>query len=71
MAFIERIVNVQTGEIIEKEFTKKQTDEMLAEIAKAEELRLKQEEMKAARESAISKLSALGLTPEEIKALAG
>lgn len=66
MSFIEQIVNVETGEIIEKPYSKEQLAEV--EKAKAEiEKRLAQEaEKEMARKAIFEKL---GLTEEEAKLL--
>ena len=71
MYFFYRIINIETQEVIEKDLSNKETDIILAEIAKAEEIAKIENAKEAARQSAIEKLAALGLTEAEIQALAG
>lgn len=64
-----RIHDLSTGEIVDREMT---DEEFTAHKAdqKADAARRAEADAKvAARESALAKLSALGLTPEEIAAL--
>lgn len=64
-----RIHNLETGEIIDREMNKEEEN---AYLANAEKMRLEKvalEEKTQARASALAKLSALGLTEEEIAAL--
>ena len=66
-----KIVNVETGEETERpmtaaEYKKYQVDQELAAAQQAEA-----EAKEAARQSALEKLAALGLTEAEIQALAG
>ena len=66
-----KIVNVETGEEVERpmtaaEFKQYQADRELATAQQAEA-----EAREAARQSALEKLAALGLTEAEIQALAG
>jgi hypothetical protein len=62
-------INQETGEVIERDFTKEELAQRVAD-AKANEA-LKEADAKAltAKESAMAKLAALGLTPEEISAI--
>ena len=69
MTYIERTVNVETGQITERPFTAE-------EIAKIEENKIKLEaEVEAeavkaeAKAAAQAKLAALGLTSDDLKAL--
>ena len=73
-------INVSTGEVIEREYTKKEKDERVAlqsnppqEIIdmRSQDQYLENQEFIALKQSAIDKLKALGLTEEEAKALAG
>jgi hypothetical protein len=57
-------INCETGEIIER-------DETLEEVAAREESARQEAEALAIRQSALSKLQALGLTEEEIQSLLG
>lgn len=61
--------NVETGEITEKEFTAAQIKEREKIAAEGNALILAQMERQNARQSALAKLAALGLTEEEIAAL--
>ena len=68
MTYIHRIVNAETGEVIEKDYTKKELDEL-----KANQVRINAEiaeaEAKATQRQAI--LDRLGLTADEAKLLLG
>lgn len=62
-------INAETGEVNVREFTESEVKEHLA-IQKSEKALEAQKEAKAkARESALAKLAALGLTEEEIASL--
>jgi hypothetical protein len=58
-----------TNEVIEREATKEELDRMKLDSAEYEALKIKEEEAKSAKISALAKLAALGLTPEEISAI--
>lgn len=60
------ILDVATGEVIEREFTPEETIEY--EAHQAANLAI-EEQSQAIRNSALAKLAALGLTEEEIQAL--
>ena len=66
-----KIVNVETGEEIERPMTAAEYKQFQAdqELAAAQQAEL--EAKAAARQSALEKLAALGLTEAEIQALAG
>jgi len=67
--YTEKIFDTTTGETIIREYTPEEVAEVEAAIEKA---KLKREALAAkeiARQSALAKLSALGLTEEEIAAL--
>ena len=68
-------VNCETGEVIERPLTAEELVDREVMAAQAEADRLAQEEAKAASDaakaSAEAKLSALGLTADEISALTG
>lgn len=68
MTYIHRIVNAETGEVIEKDYTKKELDEL-----KANQVRIDAEiaaaEAKEATRQAI--LNRLGLSEDEVKILLG
>jgi hypothetical protein len=66
-----KIHNTETDEIIEREMTKAEYDQFLLDKAEIESLALAEAEKQAARQSALEKLAALGLTEAEIQALAG
>ena len=73
-------INVSTGEIIERKYTKKEKDERAALQSnppqqiidmRSQDESLENEEFIALKQSAMDKLKALGLTEEEARALAG
>ena len=70
-----KIVDVQTGEVIERELTPEELKELEAEQAEAEAERLAQEQAEAEKqaklESAKAKLAALGLDEAEVNAILG
>lgn len=66
-----KIHNLETDKIIEREMTQEEYDEFLTEKAKIEAAEKAKTEKEAARQSALEKLAALGLTEAEIQALAG
>jgi len=63
------ILDAQTGEVTQRNFTTSELSELQATNEQAEIEKAKQEAKLAARESALQKLAALGLTEEEIAAL--
>lgn len=69
------VVNCETGEVIERQLTAEeilQREVDAAAAAAAEEERIAEEEARAAaKESAIAKLTSLGLTEEEALAIIG
>lgn len=69
------IVDVATGERIERDFTPEELAQREADqiaFEEAEAARVEEENAKiAAKESALQKLAALGLTEEEAKAIVG
>lgn len=70
-----KIINVRTGEINERELTEQERAER-ADIWSAEVERVKsandeEAAKEAARQSALAKLAALGLTEDEIAAITG
>lgn len=66
-----KIHNLETGEEIERQMTQEEYNQYLQEEAKESELQAEAEAKAAARQSALEKLAALGLTEAEIQALAG
>lgn len=66
-------INCETGEVTVREFTQEEYDAWVAvseaDAARKEEELAAAEAAAAAKASAEAKLAALGLTPEEIKAL--
>lgn len=68
-------VNCETGEVIERPLTESELQQLEADAAAsaaAEAERIAQEEARnAAKQSAIAKLTALGLTEEEALAIIG
>ena len=71
MKTIERIFDAITGETtdIERDMTAQEIAEYEAAIAAAEAKALAQAEAAAKREAALAKLAALGLEPDDLKAL--
>jgi len=67
---IERIIDLN-GNVIERPYTAEEIAEVNKAIADAETFKAEQDAKAAAKESALTKLQALGLTEEEIKALIG
>jgi hypothetical protein len=65
-SFIAVEVNVETGEVLEREMTAQEITDLQANQA---EFQLQQDARVAARESALAKLAALGLTTDEVAAL--
>lgn len=59
-------INVQTGEVLEREMTAKEVTDLQASQTQMQE---EQDAKAAARASALAKLADLGLTVEEIAAL--
>lgn len=66
-----KIVNVLTGEEIEREMTASELKLWQEDQKRLEKQKLEAEAKAAARQSALEKLAALGLTEAEIQALAG
>lgn len=67
--YIEKIIDHQTGEETIREYTKAEIAEVEANIKKAEAITKAELDRIAARQSALAKLAALGLTEDEIAAL--
>ena len=65
----EKIVNVATGEETWRDYTEAEIAEVKAEQAQAAQLLALHTEAEAAKSSAITKLAALGLTEDDLKAL--
>jgi hypothetical protein len=61
--------NVETGEIIEREMNAEELAQYENDQIEAKAIAAKQAETQAAKEAAQQKLSALGLTTEDLKAL--
>lgn len=66
---IVKIHNAQTDEIIEREMTDDEFVDYQQAIVDSDAARLKVEAAKIARQSALDKLAALGLTADEVAAL--
>jgi hypothetical protein len=66
---IVKIHNAATGEIVEREMNAEELAQREADRAAAEAAAAEAAAKEAARQSALDKLAALGLTPEEIAAL--
>jgi predicted YcjX-like family ATPase len=71
----EAILDLTTGEVTYTDFTKEELENYQAKQADYEAQQMAKQEAiegkKAAKEAAIAKLAALGLTPEEISAITG
>jgi DNA-binding NarL/FixJ family response regulator len=63
------IVDAQTGKQIERELNKDELAERKADLLQNEKFKAEQDAKATARESALAKLKALGLTEAEISAL--
>jgi DNA-binding NarL/FixJ family response regulator len=63
------IVNAATGEVTERPFTADEIAQYELDIAQAEAQQAEADAKVAARESALAKLAALGLTADEVAAL--
>tara|TARA_R110000868_G_C10827695_1_gene759121 strand:+ start:296 stop:505 length:210 start_codon:yes stop_codon:yes gene_type:complete len=61
--------NVETGEITSREMTKEEIAEVQKAKENADNFRAEAQSKIDAKESALAKLAALGLTPEEISAI--
>jgi hypothetical protein len=68
---IHRIVDVSDNSVIESEFTKKEKDDLAIMAAEFETQLAKNVELQKQKDGAKAKLSALGLTDDEIKAILG
>lgn len=70
-----KIVNIKTGEETLKDFTKKELADFEQRREEEAQILLDSQPEKLAREeakqSAVNKLAALGLTPEEVAAITG
>ena len=66
-----KIINLSTGEEIEREMNAEELSELEEENAALEAKAAEQAAKEAAREAALEKLKAIGLTDEEIAALVG
>ena len=63
------IIDGATGETVERDLTAEEIADLETQQAEAEARQAEQDAKISARESALSKLAALGLTQEEIEAL--
>lgn len=62
-------IDALTGEVTEREFTEEEIQDQLAFGAEIELRETEAQQKAAARQSALSKLAALGLTQEEVASL--
>jgi hypothetical protein len=69
MKYQEKIINIETGEEIVREYTPKQIAEVELGIAEAEAITNDLAAAEAAKAAAEAKLEALGLTKEDLQAL--
>lgn len=66
-----RIHDVETGEIVDREMTVDELDQLSKDRLEFQVITEKIEAAKAAKDSAMAKLAALGLTEDEAKAIIG
>lgn len=66
-----KIVNAITGEQIERQMNAEELEQWEADKARRQALASEQAAKEAARQAALDKLAAIGLTTEEIQALVG
>ena len=64
-----QIINTETGEVIEREMNDEELAQLALDKAESEARAQAIAEAQAKREAAISKLAALGLEPDDLKAL--
>lgn len=69
--FTIKFVNATTGEEIEREMNSQELAQYEADLAAQEAKQAEQADKEAARQSALDKLAALGLSVEEISAITG
>jgi len=69
MKYQEKIINIETGEEIVREYTPEQIAEVERSIAEAEAITNDLAAAEAAKAAAEAKLEALGLTKEDLQAL--
>jgi uncharacterized membrane protein YqiK len=69
MTLIVKEHNVETGEIIERKMNAEELAQYENDQTEAEAIAIKQSEAKAAKAAAEAKLTALGLTADDLKAL--
>jgi len=69
MTYVERIVNVESGETVEREYTKAETANVEKRILESQAEVAALTEAESAKATAQSKLEALGLTADDLKAL--
>ena len=62
-------LDVSTGELVENDLTNEEKEELAKKQLKLQQQQADKEAKAEARESALAKLAALGLTEEEIAAL--
>lgn len=63
------ILNLETGEILERELTAEELNQQEIDEQIAATKAVQKEEKEAARQAAIAKLAALGLTTDDLAAL--
>ena len=64
-------IDAKTNTVIERNATKEELAQMKLDLAEYEASKIKEEAANSAKESAIAKLEALGLTEDEAKAIIG
>lgn len=68
---ITKIVNATTGEQVEREMNAKELAQWESDRVASQTAQAEQAAKDSSRQSALDKLAALGLTPEEISAITG
>lgn len=69
MTYIERIINLETGETTERPYTAEEIADVEARQTKAQDEVQAEATKAAAKVAATAKLAALGLTEDDLKAL--
>lgn len=71
MKYTEKIYDITTGEETIREYTKEEVANVEAEMARLKVINAEREAQEALKKSAQTKLAALGLTENEVRAIIG
>lgn len=71
MKYTEKIYDITTGEETIREYTKEEIANVEAEMARLKVINTEREAKEALKQSAQTKLAALGLTEEEVASILG